>query len=269
MMHVLRTIRDIFIVGLSLSGTAALYRSYMRRSGPLVRVIVFHDVEDRMWFESVIGTIAQKYRILTPKEFSDKESDTERVNILVTFDDGYASWTDVALPVLERFGIKALFFVNSGLIDVYGDQEATASFLKERLLLSSSRKTLSWDGVRKIVNEGHTIGGHTRGHVRLSKNDEREQRAEVEGDKKRIESQIGCPIRDFAYPFGGRSDYTEVTEGIIKNAGYRHAFSTKASFFRNDQEVPRLCIEDNLSSFMIMLWIEGSYDLYKKLVFWK
>ncbi len=110
-----KQIRNILITLISLTGVSFLYRFKMRRKGPLVRVLCLHDVPDKAWFSMLISTISQRYNVLSPQDFVEQTFDTNKVNVLLTFDDGYQSWVDVALPVLREKEITAVFFVNSGL----------------------------------------------------------------------------------------------------------------------------------------------------------
>lgn len=45
------------------------------------------------------------------------ENSLPRRAACITFDDGYADNADVALPILQRFGLKAGFFISSGYLD--------------------------------------------------------------------------------------------------------------------------------------------------------
>jgi peptidoglycan/xylan/chitin deacetylase (PgdA/CDA1 family) len=244
---------------------SALYRIRVRRHGPLVRVVVFHDVTDASWFRGMLELLARRYHVLTPEAFVAKQFDAKRINVLITFDDGYASWTEVCMPIMEEIGVKGIFFANSGLLDAYDDHALQAEFVKERLLLSP-RKTLSWSGLQALLHGGHTIGGHTKTHARLSQLQEGEMRAEIRKDKDRIEAVLGASATLFAYPFGNTTDFTFRDTEYVEEVGYTHAFSTEARFVRMGDvlSVPRLCLEDGLTPKALTQWVEGGYDLYAK-----
>jgi peptidoglycan/xylan/chitin deacetylase (PgdA/CDA1 family) len=260
-------IRNSIIAGISLFGFSALYRTRIQRNGPLVRVLVFHDVQDSEWFRKVISYIDTHYHVVSPEDFIASRFDTVRINVLITFDDGYASWVTVCLPMLSERSIRALFFINSGLIDSAENTEVSARYVREQLLLASPRTILSWDGVQQLEKAGHTIGGHTVTHERLSSLQKDMQCREIRGDKQRIESVIGKTITTFAYPFGQRTDYTEATKLCVFDALYTHAFTTESNFANTYDllTIPRLCIEDNVSVSRLRYWIEGGYDLYSRM----
>jgi peptidoglycan/xylan/chitin deacetylase (PgdA/CDA1 family) len=166
-MSIQRTIRNILIAFFRLSGIAFLYRTWAKKRGPLVRIVVFHDVTDESWFDAVITTLCHVYHVLTPEDFKEKRFMDDRINVLVTFDDGYASWEYHVVPILEKHGVKALFFINSGLLDVGDDREASEKFMRDQLLISP-RSALTWGGAKLLAREGHTIGSHAEHHVNLA-----------------------------------------------------------------------------------------------------
>lgn len=259
-------LRDIFIATVSYTGLSAIYRKRVRKNGPLVRVLVFHDVQNAKWFRESIEFVAEKYHVVSPEDFRLQRFDAAKINVLITFDDGYASWVETCLPVLEDENVHALFFINSGLIDVYGSDEKQEHYVRERLMLSP-RVTLSWEGVKRLSDTGHTIGGHTVSHSRLAIFHGDMQKKEIQEDKARIETVLGKSVTMFAYPFGQSGDYTNDTMNILDAAGYMHAFTTEGVFAepRNRFAISRLCIEDAQSTSSIGQWIEGGYDIYHKL----
>ncbi|HEX4799414.1 MAG TPA: polysaccharide deacetylase family protein, partial [Candidatus Paceibacterota bacterium] len=218
--HFLRYIRDISIALSVVSGMAMCYRAYARRRGALVRVVVFHDVSDAMWFERLIAHMRARYHVLTPTDFFANTFHPKKINILITFDDGYASWATVCAPILEAEGVLALFFVNSHLLEVSHDSELTRAFTHDNLLLATPRALLTSKQLISLIGQGHSIGGHTKNHARLAALQKDEEEAEVVEDKKVLETYTHDALRAFAYPFGHRGDFTSRSMGAVARAGY-------------------------------------------------
>lgn len=260
-------LRNLCITLMSVLGIAFVFRVIQKKKGPLVRVVVFHDVDDASSFEETISFLHMHYHVISPQDFLESHFDDTRINVLITFDDGYASWVEVCLSILRAHTTQALFFVNSGLIDAYGSHEQVATYVRDRLLLGTSRKTLSWEGVRALKDGGHTIGGHTTTHARLSELSNEVARTEIEGDKRRLETVLGDVLKTFAYPFGEEHDYTADTRALVASAGYTHAFTTESAFVRpgDSYAIPRICIEDNMTTKRLARWVEGGYDIYTKI----
>jgi peptidoglycan/xylan/chitin deacetylase (PgdA/CDA1 family) len=69
-------------------------------------------------FEKILHNVGVD-RILTPCEWLEKmeEGSLENQDICLTFDDGLQSQVDVALPILDRYGLKAFWFVFSSVFE--------------------------------------------------------------------------------------------------------------------------------------------------------
>ncbi len=251
---------------MSFFGVAKLYRFVTRKRGPLVRVVVFHDVPDEVWFESMIQTLTTTYHVISPEEYHVGLFSKTKINVLVTFDDGYASWLYVALPVLEKYSVKALFFVSSGLIDVGQNRKAADAFMRSQLLIAP-RAPLTWEGVRTLMRRGQTIGGHARNHGNLALSDMDTCKHEIEEDKRIIEAQTSVVITDFAYPFGTKHHVNNDVCSIAKGAGYFYGYAAISRFVGTEETflIPRMCIETELTPHALKRWVEGSYDLFDML----
>lgn len=260
-------IRDCSIGLFSILGISFLYRTKERRYHPLVRVIAFHDVPDGEWFESIISTLVTEFSVRTPAEFHARTFDAEKINVLLTFDDGYRSWIQVCLPILKKYGLTGIFFINSGLLDAV-ETGSVSTYMREQLL-QSPKEALSWEGARALVAAGQTIGGHTTAHSNLADQSEVQLAAEIQNDRRQIEEKLGVRILDFAYPFGRRAHYTNTVVREVTRAGYQYAYTAESGFAHLDAmlyEIPRTLIEPNQSVWSVRRWMYGGYDLFARIV---
>ena len=101
-------------------------------SGPGARltVLMFHRVNPlpdelfpsevhRQSFDTICGWVRAWFQVLPLSEAVmrlQNQSLPSRA-MAITFDDGYADNHDVALPVLQRHGLNATFFVSTGFLD--------------------------------------------------------------------------------------------------------------------------------------------------------
>ena len=69
-------------------------------------------------FKKILNYIGRE-RILSPSEWLERlaENKLKAEDLCLTFDDGLLSQIDVALPVLEHYGLKAFWFVYSGVFE--------------------------------------------------------------------------------------------------------------------------------------------------------
>lgn len=259
------SIRNLFVYLFAYSGVAFVYRKWVGRHGPLVRVVAFHDVDDAVWFEHIIQSLKHDFTIITPEAFETSSVSKEQISIVISFDDGYASWVETCLPILERYGIKALFFINSGLLDVGANEYAAQKYVSQNLRLSPKR-TLTWEGAKVLHYAGHTIGGHTVHHTSLRGAGEEVIRAEVQEERQHIEQRLGIIPKHFAYPFGAARDYSEETEKLIHEFGYEYVYIAEPGFVvKGEKHIPRTLIEKHQSYKCLHRWVLGSYDIFTHL----
>lgn len=94
----------------------------------------------------------------------------------LTFDDGDPSHLDVAVPELDKRGMKATFF----------------------LIANQTGRKDEW---RKIIAKGHEIGNHTLDHLHPADMTPDQQEAQVVGANHVLQKEFGVQVRSFAYPF--------------------------------------------------------------------
>lgn len=112
--------------------------------------------------------------------------------VAITFDDGYISIYETALPMLQELGFPFALFLSTGPID------------------ASQRGYMSWDQVRELSDAGVMIANHMVSHPHMIDNlpgeSDRERverlREELLQAEQRIEEETGQSHRVLAYPYG-------------------------------------------------------------------
>lgn len=138
--------------------------------------------------------------------------------LAITFDDGYADNFEIAAPILDDFGLSATFFVATGVIGTDHRFPWDAG-------LSRAPRLMTWDEVRSLRGAGFGIGSHTVSHARLAAVRGAELAHELEESRRRLARELGEPVEDLAYPFGGPSDCDDAARTAVRRAGYRSCFS--------------------------------------------
>lgn len=255
-------IRDSIIFCIESFGIAYVYRFFSSRKRNLVRIVAFHDVTQLAWFENTISYIQDRYHVISPDDFHMKKFVPEKINVLITFDDGYKSWVTQVLPILEKYRIQGLFFINSGLLDTVESHGDVALFERTYLEIGM-HEPLSWDDATVLLKGGHTIGGHTVHHKSLSSLSQPEMQEEILRDKQRIETKLGSTLIDFAYPFGTYKDYSRESLEVAQRAGYTYVYTAEPGFVSPDNgHSARTLFEEGQSVHVIRRWVEGSYDIF-------
>lgn len=135
--------------------------------------------------------------------------------IKITIDDGCEQDMRIA-TMLERHGLKGLFYINSKLL---GEVDRTPHPRRGYLLLKHEVIELS---------KKHEIGGHTLTHPMDIKLLTKEQKwKEIDEDKKALESLIGKEVSSYCHP---RGRFDEETIKLIKKASYKDARSVNLGF---------------------------------------
>ena len=114
--------------------TSLVVRNALGLFGTLISsrlsILIFHRVHaqpdplfphepDAQRFEAIVRYVASAYRVMTLREavIHLEQGVLPPRSLVITFDDGYADNAEVALPILQRYGVKATFFVSTGFLD--------------------------------------------------------------------------------------------------------------------------------------------------------
>ncbi len=179
------------------SGANAICRHWNRGR---IKVLIYHNVmpESSAFpfalqpdeFARHLEAIKKYYNPVSLNEDGEiSGTRRDRINVLLTFDDGFINNYEHVFPLLVKHGMKATFFlivscVEDGAVpriaDRYTGQGATPS---EKLY-----KTLSVKEIREMRAAGMTFGSHTFEHTDVSKLSLEEAVKEASDSPKRFSS---------------------------------------------------------------------------------
>jgi peptidoglycan/xylan/chitin deacetylase (PgdA/CDA1 family) len=207
-----------------------------------VLVLTYHSISDAAGPTSIPADVFATqmqvladlgHRSLRLSEFIDWHQGTNGDaddGVLITFDDAFEDFAQVAAPILQRHDFSALVFVpTQRLGHPEGWQGAN----------DPARPLMDWPTVRALANEGIEFGGHSRTHADLTKLSAADREDEIAGCAEEISAQIGKPVEGFAAPYGRVSP--EVVEAIGRH--YRAAFGTRLAVperGRDRFDIPRI-----------------------------
>jgi peptidoglycan/xylan/chitin deacetylase (PgdA/CDA1 family) len=124
--------------------------------------------------------------------------------VALTFDDGYADAFTDALPVLQRYGFTATFYIISGFVGHPG--------------------YMSWEQIGALRDAGMEIGAHTVNHPDLIYEEPAVSEYEIVQSKTDLEQHLGISVASFCYPTGL---YNWTVEEQTRAAGYLSATTTR------------------------------------------
>ena len=121
--------------------------------------------------------------------------------VMISFDDASAGHFTQALPILQRLGMPATFFVMTVVLD--------------------KPNWLRRDQVRLLDRAGMTIGVHTWDHHRVTTYTDLDWATQLDRPKAELEDIVGHRLDLFAYPYGA---WNPAALPYVQQAGYRAAF---------------------------------------------
>jgi peptidoglycan/xylan/chitin deacetylase (PgdA/CDA1 family) len=232
-------------------------------------------------FEGQVRFLAREVDVVLPSELDEALKSRRGRHVMLTFDDGYRDNYEIAYPILRSHGVCACFFVATGFLDsprpAWWDEiawmgaghaehykqlpAAEAERYLDRLAEETGRgrcppheavdEWMTWDMVREMRNGGMEIGGHTVNHPVLSRLEPDRQHDEIAGCARRLEEELGQPMRTFSYPNGTPWSFDAHTRAALEAQGVDLAFSfyggylNRPGFDRHD--VPRCAVFDHWS----------------------
>ena len=100
-------------------------------------------------FEKFIKKIIVKYDVINLDEaiiLIKNKIFINKPKIVLTFDDGFEECYTIITPILNKYNLKATFFINPKSINC--DIE-TSEFINNNLKVNLNKKFMTWDNIKK------------------------------------------------------------------------------------------------------------------------
>ena len=133
------------------------------------------------------------------------------------------------VPVMQRCTLLQL---RSALDEIKGILEVRS--IKEGHL------SLGWSEIKEMSREGISFGAHTHSHINLAKTPYEEARKEILLSKDIIQDRLKEKIESFAYPYGGINDFDGSHGKILKESGFKIAFTAVSGRITKNSDFFRL-----------------------------
>ena len=139
--------------------------------------------------------------------------------VMVTMDDGYVDNATYALPVLQKYNIKANLMLASGLVGGNSDM-------------------LTWDQVNQLKSSGLIyFTNHTWSHYRIANGPQSKIDSEIDTAQTQIQDHTGQTANVFTYPYGSFNNNAIQT---LQKKGYIGAYSTIPGQYQCDSFIMTL-----------------------------
>jgi peptidoglycan/xylan/chitin deacetylase (PgdA/CDA1 family) len=168
-------------------------------------VLAYHLVDRRMdagiaWitpkrFERQIAWLAESgYRSLSLSEYLQRDHAAAEKRVVITFDDGYRSLVQYALPILSRYHFRATVFAIAGYV-------GRPNLWDVKFFLPRFQH-LDWGELRELMQSGWEIGSHSLNHDYLPALSDPQLRHDLVTSRQILEDNLQTAIRHLSLPFG-------------------------------------------------------------------
>lgn len=209
----------------------SIKKSYAQTSDLIV--LNYHGTPQKFLrnFERQVVALGKIFKFLSPEEVTDYLNGEMSGGpyLLFTFDDGILN-NKLILPILEKHGIKAIFFVVPEFIEddnqiVFFERNIRPIINYKIDGLAEDRTAMSWSDLRELIRLGHTIGAHSMDHT-MSKMDNFDQsQRQVIACKMKIEQELEIEVDSFCAPNNSLESVNKDAAALISKA-YSHFHST-------------------------------------------
>lgn len=213
----------------SLSFLAGAYTGWYLLSKGLfnpqdIPVLLYHDVSyDFYWTFSRVTPLLFKrqmqhlnqhgYHTISVDDYLTGEHSPK--SFMLTFDDGYTSIVDKALPVLSEFNMTGVVFVVTGFMGKYNQWDVNLGGYQNR--------HMDWEQVEKLIDCGWEIGSHSHNHLDFTQISLSQIQDEISQSQQEIHKYTGKSPRLFSYPFG--RCHPQAAEAV-RTAGFKAGFTS-------------------------------------------
>jgi peptidoglycan/xylan/chitin deacetylase (PgdA/CDA1 family) len=200
----------------------------VQRHVGVVAVLMYHDIGDRAgsrfadfvvpragFQEHLAAVQGAGFETLTISQLRDVLASggaLRRPVACVTFDDGFATFLDDALPQLVAARVPATLYLPTAFIG------GTARWLSREG--ESHRRLLTWKQVAEVASQGIECGAHGHRHLQLDIAPRALAEEDVRTSKMVLEDHLGHRVDTFCYPFGYHSAHVR---NAVRDAGFTSA----------------------------------------------
>lgn len=189
----------------------------------IIPTLVFHSVREHgegdlftltaSHFSEVLAFVTERFGTIDIQAVQDGTFIKNSSQVLITFDDGYKDNYEVVLPILERHGVHALFF----LLPKYLGRNNLWN-TRTNVILDHLNSTQ----VKELLQAGQSIGSHGLTHHKLTKFDDEAVVVELRESRRLLEEMFEVSLDCFAYPYGVSDERIQ----RLASGFYRYGFAT-------------------------------------------
>ena len=165
-------------------------------------------------------------------KIDDLNNGKTKKDVVLTFDDGELSNSQVALPILVQNNFPAYFFITTRRIGQQG--------------------YMGWKELMYLRDAGMVVGSHGLTHEILTTLNMQQLKEELSDSKKILEKELKIKVEYFSVP---RGFYNEKIIQLAKEAGYKKIFVSDLNNDHEDYCIGRVAVKNfwSMSRFKVAL----------------
>ncbi len=185
-----------------------------------LHILQYHHVDTKtppststsplLFEQHLIHLETEGYKVVLLSEALKKLARGEKLeekSVAITFDDGFNSVYENALPIIRPHGYPFTVFINPDYLDI------------------KSTEHISWEQAKELADSGAEFANHTIGHIHMIElqpgETEDSWRNRVTGAvlqaEERIKEQLGQSHKLLAFPYG---EFDSKTKKLVKDLGF-------------------------------------------------
>jgi peptidoglycan/xylan/chitin deacetylase (PgdA/CDA1 family) len=216
------TLKRLIKLGISLlvwtgDNLAARGRRLLGCSSPARGVVLYYHAVTASQRVAFARQMDLLLRLARPWRADDEVHDASGLHVAVTFDDGFASVLENALPELKRRQIPCAVFFPTGCWN------SRPGWVKDPAQPAFGERVLSREELRALAAEPLvTIGSHSVSHPNFLALDSRAATREFAESKRDLEAEVERPVDIFSFPHGA---HNRRLVNLARESGYRRLFT--------------------------------------------
>jgi peptidoglycan/xylan/chitin deacetylase (PgdA/CDA1 family) len=226
-------------------------------------------------FEKQVLYLKDRFNIISPADldryYFDSSWKSDKPALIFSFDDGLKNNLN-AVSVLEKYNIKALFFLVPNFINSEKNNQKEFYITNIRPVINKEIDSepddftaLSWPDLKLLISKDHVVGAHTLSHNLIAQNSTlQNSTVEIVNCKSVIEKALGIKINSFC-SINNTALSVAKKEKILIEENYKYHFTTFPGF-NAKRKNSMLIKRRNVESYWLMgvfYFALGKMDLYR------
>lgn len=168
---------------------------------PVVDILMYHSISDAVGptsispdtFRMQMAAIAAAGVPVITLDQLVAARDLAPYSIILTFDDGFQDFADMAWPVMQGHGFRPIVYLPTAHVGRHEDWAGGHS---------APRPLMGWPLIGKLAQEGVQFGSHSVSHPNLDMLEPDVLEAELTRSRAEMERRLGRRVAHFAPPYG-------------------------------------------------------------------